>query len=182
MPLNITTAIDSLVDLVKTKKRIPLEDAAKELGLPSSIVNEWASFLEEEGILEIEYKFTTPYLVIKEKEESVESTEDLRRRLDLATRHLQVILTKLSKYQIDHKAEIENVEDIRKLIKLNPTKLTKEVLYAQKFVLIYEANELLKLINKIRLLTPELMKEVEKRIDNLDGRREIFEKNYNKIK
>lgn len=180
MPINITTAIDSLVDLVNLKKKITLEEAAKELGLPENIIDEWATFLEEEGIIKKVYKFTTPYLVANEKEEDIGSEEDLKRRLDLAERHLDFMLSQLKKYEVEHKFSIEDIEDVRSLIK-NPKKITKDVVYAQKFILEYEISELIKLIKKIKLLTPELMKYIEKRIMDVDNRREIFEKNYRNL-
>ena len=180
MPINITTAIDSLVELVKTKKKITLEEASKELGIPENIINEWSNFLEEEGIMEKIYKFTTPYLVSKEKQEII-SEEDLKQRLDLATRELEFMLSHLKKYQVEHKFSIDDIEDVRKLIK-NPKKLTKDVVFAQKFIIEYEVNELLKVIRRIKLLTPELMDYIEKRIQNINKRKEIFKKNYIKIK
>jgi len=54
MAVNISTAVDSLVELIKEKKRILLEEASKELKIPENIIMEWATFLEEEGILNID--------------------------------------------------------------------------------------------------------------------------------
>lgn len=182
MPMNITTAIDTLVDLIKTRKKITLEDASKELGIPEQVIDEWATFLEEEGIIEKIYKFTTPYLTVKEKDETPGSSEEeLKRRLDLATRHLEFILTQLKKYKVEHKLSIEDIQDVRKLIK-NPKNVTKDVIFAQKFILDVEANEILSIIKKIKLLTPELMEHLEKKIDDLDKRRTIFEKNYKNLR
>ena len=65
MPEDIKTAVDSLIELLKKKKRLTLDETSKELGIPTNIINEWATFLEEEKILKIEYKFTTPYLIFK---------------------------------------------------------------------------------------------------------------------
>ncbi len=58
----VRTDVDLLIELVKNKKEISFDDAAKELKQPFSTVESWASFLEEEGIISIKYKFTTPYL------------------------------------------------------------------------------------------------------------------------
>jgi|GEM_PF-4094604 len=58
----VRTDVDLLVDLVKNKKEISFDDAAKELKLPVATVESWANFLDEEGIIAIKYKFTTPYL------------------------------------------------------------------------------------------------------------------------
>ncbi len=59
----VTTGVDALIDLVKKKKRISMEDAAKQLQLPLTTIEAWAAFLEEEDEIMIEYKFTTPYLL-----------------------------------------------------------------------------------------------------------------------
>ena len=61
----IETGVDKLVKLVNTKGRIAASDAAKELGVGMSVIMEWTDFLEEEGIINIEYKFTKPYLVAR---------------------------------------------------------------------------------------------------------------------
>ena len=61
----ITTEVDRLVILVNEKGRISAKDAARKLNMPISTINEWATFLEEEEIIEIEYNFTTPFLVRK---------------------------------------------------------------------------------------------------------------------
>lgn len=59
----IETGIDKLVNLVKERGRISLEDAAKELRQSTTVVQEWVDFLEDEGIISVEYKLTKPYLV-----------------------------------------------------------------------------------------------------------------------
>lgn len=75
--VNITTSVDSLVTLVKKKGRISVEDAAKELGLSAEVIMEWANFLEEDKIIFIDYKITTPFLVDSSlKEKSTQSKED----------------------------------------------------------------------------------------------------------
>ena len=59
----IETGVDKLVNLVKERGRIALADAAKELGVSATVIQEWVDFLEEEGIISVEYKMTKPYLV-----------------------------------------------------------------------------------------------------------------------
>ncbi len=113
MGINITTAIDSLVELIKNKKKLTLDQASTELGIPPNIINEWATFLEEEGVLQIEYKFTTPYLSTKEKSFPLKE-ENLKQRLDLASRKLEFMLTTLSKFKIEIKEKINDIEDVRK--------------------------------------------------------------------
>ena len=60
---NIETGVDKLVSVVQQKKRISVDDAARELGVGPLIVQEWAEFLEEEGIISIDYKLNKAYLV-----------------------------------------------------------------------------------------------------------------------
>ena len=59
----IQTGVDRLVALVKEKQKISIDDAAKTLVVSKTIVQEWADFLEEEGIIEIKYSFARTYLV-----------------------------------------------------------------------------------------------------------------------
>lgn len=61
----IQTGVDKLVALVKEKTRVSLDDAAKALGVSKTIVQEWADFLEEEGIIEVKYSLAKTYLVDK---------------------------------------------------------------------------------------------------------------------
>ncbi len=182
MPINIATAIDSLVEVIKTKKKITLEDASKFLGLPMNIIHEWANFLEEEGLIKITYKFTTPYLEIKEKAKTEEDVEDLKRKLDLATRKLQTILSKLEKVKVQHKYEINNLTDVKLLLRNSPNESSPDYVYAQKFILVYNITEVLDTIRKIKMLTPDLMKFIEKKVKDIEERRLIFEHNYNNLK
>ncbi len=182
MPINIATAIDSLVELVKSRKKIELEEAAKSLALPINIINEWANFLEEEGVIKITYKFTTPYLEIKEQVQSKEDQEQLKRRLDLSVRRLQLMLSRLAKFKIQHKYEINDLGDVKLLLKNKPGKISGDILYAEKFILEYNINEILDTIKKIKLLTVDLMKFIEKKVSDLEDKKHIFEKNYYSIK
>ena len=139
MPVNITTAVDSLVELVNNKGRISLEEAARELGLPSNIINEWATFLEEENVLEIEYQFTTPFLIAKSKKEADE--KDYSRDTEIIFRNLEIITAQLNKIEIKHSISIKNINDIKELL-AKKTGLDNDVLYAQKFILGYDIKEL----------------------------------------
>lgn len=182
MPINIATAIDSLLEIVKTKKKITLEETSKILGLPINIIHEWGNFLEEEGLVKITYKFTTPYLELVEKKQTEEDQETLKRKLDLATRKLETMLSKLEKIKIQHKYEINTLADVKLLLKNNPSETSRDYVYAQKFILEYHINQLLDMITKIKMITPDLMKFIEKKIKDLEDKRLIFEHNYNNLK
>lgn len=159
MEINITTAIDSLVDLVKKHKRIGLDEASKLLGVPTNILNEWASFLEEENILEVEYKFTTPYLIEKGgKEKAKVGKKELEENKKLILRKLDYTLSKLEfiKYPQDFTEEhIKNLlKDKSKLLHLPRIKLR----YVQKYLLKKEINDL---IRKVQHLKPEDVKGIK---------------------
>jgi len=74
----LKTGVDRLVSLIKEKKKISVPQAAKELGVSSVVVEEWADFLEEESIISTDYKFATLWLIErnltkKDVEEKVKS-------------------------------------------------------------------------------------------------------------
>ncbi|MFH1209847.1 MAG: hypothetical protein V1663_03590 [archaeon] len=152
MPSDIKTAVDSLIDLLKKKKRISLDDASRELKIPTNIINEWASFLEEEKILKVEYKFTTPYLIYNDtysgrSEQRNQEMRDVKKdsSIDIIKKRLEGILAFVRRQEIKHKCEIKELADINRI--LSDGKDKDDVLYAQKKYLEYE---LTKLINEIR--------------------------------
>ena len=81
----IETGVDRLMNLIKSKEKISVPDAAKKLGVSTTTVEEWAEFLEEEGIINIEYKLATPYMSerkltqkeIKKKETEFHGKKDM---------------------------------------------------------------------------------------------------------
>jgi len=75
IPETIKTDVDVLIELIRQKGEISFEDAASQTHLPLSTIEAWANFLEEEGLISIKYKFTTPYLVYHTL-----SAEDLKKR------------------------------------------------------------------------------------------------------
>ncbi len=60
----VQTGVDEFMQLVREKKKITLQDAAKQLNLPEKTIQAWTDFLVEEKVLGIEYKFTTPYVYV----------------------------------------------------------------------------------------------------------------------
>src|SRR3989338_1310388 len=72
MPLKdtvIETGADRLISLIEKKKEISITEAAKILTMPKVVVEEWASFLEEEGVITIEYKFSNAILKLRKVSE-----------------------------------------------------------------------------------------------------------------
>jgi len=63
----ISTGVDGLVKLIREKGKVGLAEAAVELGIPQSVIEEWATVLEKEGVIKIDYLFTKVYLSWSEK-------------------------------------------------------------------------------------------------------------------
>ena len=71
----------------------------KILGLKERQVEEWADFLEEEGIISIEYKFTKPYLVARKlaKKDVQERAKEFSGKKEGFVRKAEVSLSFLNK-------------------------------------------------------------------------------------
>ncbi len=66
----LRTDVDAFLDLLKKNRKMALADAAKQMNLPIQTIQLWTDFLVEEGIVGIEYKFTTPYVFMQEEKET----------------------------------------------------------------------------------------------------------------
>lgn len=73
----ITTDVDALINLLKENKRLKLEDAAKKLDVPISVLQSWVDFLVEEKIIGMEYKFTTAFIYLNEPEKKEKKKSEL---------------------------------------------------------------------------------------------------------
>ena len=95
----IETGVDKLVNLVNRKSKIASQDAAKELGVSAAVVMEWADFLEEEGVIKIEYKFTKPFLVARKlaKEDVREKAKEFSGKKEVFVRKAEVSLSFLNR-------------------------------------------------------------------------------------
>ncbi len=76
MPEEVQTGADRLLDLVKKSREIAMAAAAKELGASVQTVEAWANFLEEDGLVTIKYKFTTPYVAVPEAPKSQQRRQE----------------------------------------------------------------------------------------------------------
>ncbi len=95
----IETGVDKLVTLIRKNKKLSVAEAAKQLGVSTVVVEEWADFLEEEGIISIEYKFTTPYLVerLLTKDELVKKEKEFGGKKEAFVRKAEVALALLDR-------------------------------------------------------------------------------------
>ena len=78
----LKTSVDDLYELVESRKKISVDDAAKLLKLPVNIVQSLVDFLVEESIFGIEYKFTTPYIYLShKKKKDINLQKQLKKKL-----------------------------------------------------------------------------------------------------
>lgn len=178
MKVNIETAVDSLVNLVKDKKDISLEDASKKLGVPENIVNEWAVFLEEEGILNVYYRVTRPFLKVSEDTKKIaDEKEDIEIEKENLIRKVSYILSGIRMYKIGVIKDIKTEDDIRTILnKKNRTK--EETKFAQRFVLEQRINKLIVDLKEAK--TSNAIKNLKKEIGDIEKKKDIFEKNFKK--
>ena len=112
----IETGVDKLVKLVNTKGRIAASDAAKELGVGMSVIMEWTDFLEEEGIINIEYKFTQPYLVARKiaKKDVQEKAKEFSGKKEVFIRKAEVSLSFINRESNKLKTLKEEFDKIKR--------------------------------------------------------------------
>ncbi len=131
----LKTGVDRLVSLIKEKKRISVLQAAKELGVSQIVVEEWADFLEEDGIISIDYKFATPWLIEKKlkKEELEKKVKEFHGRKDIIIRKSESLLSFLDNEGKDI-AKIRNeFKNIREDIHAELGNVKKELNELQRY-------------------------------------------------
>ncbi|MDK2849340.1 MAG: hypothetical protein PWR32_7 [Candidatus Woesearchaeota archaeon] len=62
MPVEVKTEIDNIVDIVKKKKEISIDELSKQTNINRDILEEILHFLEEQGYLKLEYKLTNTFV------------------------------------------------------------------------------------------------------------------------
>ena|SRR3989338_6650905 len=62
----LRTSADDLMEVVKRHKKMSVDDLAKVLRISLQSVQAIVDFLVEEKVLDIEYRFTTPYVYLNE--------------------------------------------------------------------------------------------------------------------
>ncbi len=73
----VKTKVDDLLELLKKEGKVSISDASKKLKIPVETLQAWVDFMIEEGIIGMEYKFTTPYIYLNKvpKENIVKEEE-----------------------------------------------------------------------------------------------------------
>ena len=126
----IETGADRLVRLISVKKKISVKNAAKELGVPPSSVEEWAEFLEESGVIAIETRFTTVYLVEQKltKKEVESKIRDYEEDKDLFIRKVEHSAGTVDRELNEISAASRELKSIKELVSSNIKKLSEQLL------------------------------------------------------
>jgi chromosome segregation ATPase len=104
---NIKTGVDKLVELVAEKKKITVEDAAKKLGVGKDVVQEWAEFLEEEGVITLDYSLSKTWITEKKitKEDVLGTAKEVSSEKEALSRKIDVAISTLQ----DETSGFENI-------------------------------------------------------------------------
>lgn len=167
----IQTGVDKLVVLVRKNKRIAIAEAAKQLGVSTVVVEEWADFLEEESIISVEYKFTTPYLVERRlsKEEIVKKEREFGGKKEAFVRKAEVTLALLDRESSAFQKIKDQFEDIKKNLGSEIKKVKGDLKELEKY-------EDLK--NNIDVKIAEQQNQFKEKIEQIDRQIGREEKRY----
>ncbi|MGC8924310.1 MAG: hypothetical protein ACP5KJ_03925 [Candidatus Micrarchaeia archaeon] len=113
----ISTGVDQLINLVYRSKRIKVDDASRQLGLAAKVIEEWARVLEDEGIIKLEYQFSTIYLVwaggiVKEPE----GAKEILLERDLLITEVESLSTKVNALLSESRTAGKNLASVVKEI------------------------------------------------------------------
>ncbi|MBW2996824.1 hypothetical protein KY349_00620 [Candidatus Woesearchaeota archaeon] len=170
----IETGVDKLVKLVSEYKKISVKDAAKELGVSVSSVEEWADFLEEEGIISIQAKFATVYLVEKKlsKKDLVEKVKTVRAEKESFVRRIESSINALERDHEEIKLIDSEFKQIKSLLEDKFLKLSKKLDKLEDFK---------KSHHQIGVRCNELEKDYEEKLKNLDSKLKKEERSYREV-
>jgi hypothetical protein len=120
----LETGIDQLARLLDQYNRISIKEASAKLKTSRTLIQEWAKLLEDEGILSIEYKFASPFLVKREisKEDVENKIQEFHVTKDTFVRKGELMLSQLD----DRGLKLSKLKDkFDKLKKHNDRELKK---------------------------------------------------------
>jgi chromosome segregation ATPase len=170
----IETGVDKLVKLISDRKKISVKEAAKELGVSVSSVEEWADFLEEEGIISIQSQFATVYLVEKKvgKKELAEKVKAVRDEKESFVRRIESSINVLERDREEIKLIDSEFRKIKDLLEDRFEKLSKKLGKLEDFR---------KTHREIELKCRELEEDYEKKLKDIEKRMKGDEKDYKEV-
>jgi chromosome segregation ATPase len=125
----IKTGADKLVELIQTTKRISLDDAAKNLGVTTELVQDWADFLEKEKLISVDYSFSKAFLTERtfSSKEIKQSAKEIVSEKDAFVRKVENALSSLEADSItfnEIKKQFNTIQDsVKEEIKIVETEL-----------------------------------------------------------
>ena len=173
----IETGVDKLVNLINTRGKVSSYDASKELGVSATVIMEWADFLEEEGVISIEYKFTKPFLVARKitKKDLQEKAKEFSGNKDVFIRKAEVSLSFLNREAAKLNSIKDEFDKIKKDLGFDLSNVKNELGELEKY-------EQLKInldkqiekqrttaLDKIEFVTKQILREKKKYDDILTG-------------
>ena len=173
----IETGVDKLVNLVNRKGKIASEDAAKELGVSTTVVMEWVDFLEEEGIINVEYKFTKPFLVARKlaKKDVREKAKEFSGKREVFVRKAEVSLSFLGRESDKLESIKQEFEKIKQELGLDIGSIKNELEELKKYEQLKISldkqieEQRTSTMDKLEVMTRQILMERKKYQDILEG-------------
>lgn len=186
MPTQINTGIDKLVIIIKERKEVSISQAAKELGVSSALIEEWAYFLEEKNFIELDYRLSGTFMTskdidkaqIKEKKEKLnvikkqisEDIKDQSKSFGNVSTELTALKTKAKLFLDKVGSDFAHIkEDILTLKELEDAHdlLNNEIEENDKDLKL-RMNNISKLVSKEMERNKSLINEIKKREDEIN--------------
>jgi chromosome segregation ATPase len=100
---SIETGVDKLVKIIAKEKKIELGEAAKQLNVEPAVVQEWAEFLEQEGLVGVQYSLSKTFLIEKRltKTEVEKKSKEYDSKKEAFTRRVDATLKQLESETAD---------------------------------------------------------------------------------
>ncbi len=118
----ISTAIDKFIRLIKEKGRIELGLASRILNIPTATVEEWAHILDDEGIIDIEYRLSKVYAVWV-----APSEEEVAREKGEFEEHRKEVVSEFERTKEKVAKEKMEIESLSSLLEQYDEKISKRV-------------------------------------------------------
>ncbi|HII72326.1 TPA: hypothetical protein HA265_06240 [Candidatus Woesearchaeota archaeon] len=125
----IETGVDKLVRLINEKGQISIKEAAKELGISVSNIEEWADFLEEEGVISIQSKLATTYLTQRKvsKKDIVTKVKEAKQENEAVIRRVESSINAIQRDSEEIKLIDSEFRKIKSTLDDNFKKLSKKL-------------------------------------------------------
>jgi len=170
----IETGVDRLVALINAKKKVEVSQAAKQLGVGKTVVQEWSDFLEEQGLISVEYSLSKVYLVERKlSEKEVEKKrKEYSSKKDAFVRKMETTLQRLENESLGFEEMKKRFNELEKGIGTEIIKVKDEVDELKHY-------ESLKKNMDEEILRQKL--EYQKMFDDLHKQIQFEEKKYDKL-